>query len=707
MKITHEISVDFKHRGLRPRIEIKENDLATRYVHVSFYCGGEPYAVTVATTDALMCYAKPDGTSGVYDTIGEGADQHDAAVFDIDGKGVTIELAPSMAKGFGLLHCEVRLVSDGQILGTFTFDIDVERSVTTGTRADDYFSYRALDQLYDYVDDAVGKIDSLASGDVVKLPYEIGAASGSIIKWQDGSQSTQSTLTRYGRTGYIDISGHDQIHYSRIRIHATSFAGGMAFYKSDKTAIAGTTDNRALIDGESDVWEYVDATIAVPADAVYARFTFLSADVDGFYCGYKPAIAERIDQLSEHIDTEVAAISGRIDTEFGEFLNIKNVDLSADTTYPVKITNHKNQNAIIHISGSWSGAEAPSIRANRNRWNPAGSTRLAYFGTPRYTIGYEPNRVVSVDFRIPAQEPSVQLLNIIVSVPDGTSLHINELSIRYDGTICRDEMPIAFWAHGMNGGAYPVNTLAAFDGAARLGYRYCITIPKVTADDVLVCLHDDESIGATARHDDGSKLTAAENKPVSQILYSTLQTYDFGISRGRDYKGQRIPTLEQFFSLCAKTGMHPALSVHPDLSGHWARIRTLAEKYNVLRTLNIKAPSTDTIGVCAAVLGNDIESYTLNSSADADMVETMDNACADYDIDRTKVRVCIEYKYSVLTDAKISNALSNDYAVGVYSHFEDTLDSMGGYYASVVDNLIAKGVTQFSEDRIANNGLAW
>lgn len=209
MKITHEISVDFMHRGLRPRIEIKENDLATRYVHVAFYRGGEPYAVTVATTDALMCYAKPDVTAGVYDTIGEGADQHDAAVFDIDGKGVTIELAPSMAKGFGLLHCEVRLVSGGQILGTFTFDIDVERSVTTGTRADDYFSYRALDQLYSAVDSAVATADGASA----KADEASASVAGAHTKADEALAAINGITTK--ETADFELTGDDYTTYSK------------------------------------------------------------------------------------------------------------------------------------------------------------------------------------------------------------------------------------------------------------------------------------------------------------------------------------------------------------------------------------------------------------------------------------------------------------------------------------------------------------
>lgn len=165
MNIIHEISIDFQRPGVRPKIHIKENDLATRRIHILFFDGGEPYPVTVSTTTAVVCYAKSDGTSGVYDHIGEGDDAHQAYQFDSNGKGVTIEIAPSMANGFGLIRCEVRLVAADQILSTFTFDIEVERSVTSGTRADDYFSYRAFDQLYSEVDAASTHIDQIAEFD--------------------------------------------------------------------------------------------------------------------------------------------------------------------------------------------------------------------------------------------------------------------------------------------------------------------------------------------------------------------------------------------------------------------------------------------------------------------------------------------------------------------------------------------------------------
>ena len=141
--------------------------------------------------------------------------------------------------------------------------------------------------------------------------------------------------------------------------------------------------------------------------------------------------------------------------------------------------------------------------------------------------------------------------------------------------------------------------------------------------------------------------------------------------------------------------MHPMLSVHPSLSGHWENIKALAKKCGVLGTLNIKSDPY-TIETPMSVLLDDIESYTFDLSISENYVDRFDSLSQTYGL--KKVKKVIEYNYDYITDALISAVLNGGYYCGCFNQ---------GWDIEKVYTLIEKGVTEFTEDYNASVGLNW
>lgn len=104
----------------------------------------------------------------------------------------------------------------------------------------------------------------------------------------------------------------------------------------------------------------------------------------------------------------------------------------------------------------------------------------------------------------------------------------------------------------------PENTLPAFKLSKANGFRVVETDVRFTSDDVAVCLHD-EAINRTARNADGTELSETVN--IGDITYANALTYDFGIWKGAQYAGTRIPTFTDFLNLCKKIGLNAYIEI--------------------------------------------------------------------------------------------------------------------------------------------------
>lgn len=120
----------------------------------------------------------------------------------------------------------------------------------------------------------------------------------------------------------------------------------------------------------------------------------------------------------------------------------------------------------------------------------------------------------------------------------------------------------------------PENTLPAYKLSKQTGFNYVETDVSFTSDGVAVLLHD-ASINRTARNADGTEISGTIN--ISDITYEQALNYDFGIWKSNTYAGTKIPTLDQFLSLCKGIMLHPYIELKSNGNYTEAQIRSIID----------------------------------------------------------------------------------------------------------------------------------
>lgn len=104
----------------------------------------------------------------------------------------------------------------------------------------------------------------------------------------------------------------------------------------------------------------------------------------------------------------------------------------------------------------------------------------------------------------------------------------------------------------------PENTMSAFKEAKKYGFAWVETDIRKTSDGQFVLLHD-SSINATARNADGTNISGTMY--IADITYEQALTYDFGIAKGAQYAGEKIPLLSEFLAYCKGAGLNAYLEL--------------------------------------------------------------------------------------------------------------------------------------------------
>ena len=108
--------------------------------------------------------------------------------------------------------------------------------------------------------------------------------------------------------------------------------------------------------------------------------------------------------------------------------------------------------------------------------------------------------------------------------------------------------------------SYPIHSVAGMRCMKAQGYNYVLGRVGFTSDEVPVMAINNDLDSSQCVDENGE----SPNLKLSDIPYSTVLTYDFGVSKGPGFKGTKILTFKDFIRMCRNLGMHPYIELTID-----------------------------------------------------------------------------------------------------------------------------------------------
>ena len=227
-------------------------------------------------------------------------------------------------------------------------------------------------------------------------------------------------------------------------------------------------------------------------------------------------------------------------------------------------------------------------------------------------------------------------------------------------------------AHRGYSSVAPENTLPAYQLASKNNFKYVECDVSFTSDNVPVLLHD----STIDRTSDGTG-------NINDLTYEQVSQYDFGSWKSEAYAGTKIPTLEEFLSLCRNLGLYPYIELKNSATYTENQIQglvDLTEKYGMKNKVTWISFSSTYLGYVKsydskARLGYVVSSITSGNIETALELKTNDNEvfidCSYSNVDSTAVNLCItnHLPLEVWTINSEANILSsNEYITGYTSN---------------------------------------
>ena len=243
----------------------------------------------------------------------------------------------------------------------------------------------------------------------------------------------------------------------------------------------------------------------------------------------------------------------------------------------------------------------------------------------------------------------------------------------------------------------PENTLIAFKTSRLKGFKWVECDIQFTSDSIPVILHDGY-INRTARNSDGSELT--DNIRIGDITYAQANAYDYGIYKGAEFAGTKLPTFEEFISLCKRVGLRACIEVKDN-----SKIRDTANVQKIVDIVKKYNMDDYVIWFGSKVNISNVVAYKPSAKVGIQTSDVDATTISDILSLKTSENAVFAFANIVnLTDAQIDDCMSND--IGVIAWTLDTRSAIlnaNKYISGIASNLLNAPAVIYRDEMINVN----
>ena len=177
--------------------------------------------------------------------------------------------------------------------------------------------------------------------------------------------------------------------------------------------------------------------------------------------------------------------------------------------------------------------------------------------------------------------------------------------------------------HSINHRGYsadaPENTLAAYRLSKEMGFSMVECDVRFTSDGYAVLLHD----GTIDRTSDGTG-------KIAEMTLEEARAYDFGGWKSEAYQGEKIPTFEEFISLCKELKLYPYIELKSVTEAQVSVLMDAVNEYGMIEgvtwiSFSLETLATVTKAHAKARCGYLVEKINADVLVDAKKLKTGKN----------------------------------------------------------------------------------